>query len=111
MPDQDFTIRIDLPTVITVRVWDTYQDGRMSYLRKATVGSVIMADYHGSLALIKAQLVTVEAPPEFQQYLQAEKADDIPLAFIGLIVREIAAKVEAAASGPLPIKVISSRAS
>ena len=111
MLDQELTIKIDLPPRITVRIWDAYQAGRGAYLRTAKVGSTLMTDYAGALALIKAQFVTVEAPQPFQDYLEIEKIDDADLAFIGLIVREISNKIEAAVNGPLPLKVTSSKPS
>jgi hypothetical protein len=101
MTDQDMTVTITLPDVITVRVHDTYVAGRGDYIRVNPKSSVIMADFHGALAVIKAQFVKVSGPEAFMRYLRAEDHADTPMAIVGLINREIAEQIEAAVSGPL----------
>jgi hypothetical protein len=107
MAEKELTIKIELPPVITVRVWDEYAAGVQAYWKTNPGGSVRMSCYAGSLALLKAQLVNIEAPDDFMKYLNADKHDNTPLAVVGLITREISDKVDAALNAPLGLKVIS----
>src|SRR5690349_1395901 len=108
MSETEAVVTIYLIDVITVRVYDAYIAGRNDYVKKNPGGSVLMADYAGALALIKAQFAKVTGPDEFTKYLKDPIDPDTPLSIVGTITREIAYKVEQAVNSPLAWTVTAS---
>jgi hypothetical protein len=102
------TIRITLPDLWLVRHTNEFAKGKEDYLEKhpKAAGSVI--NFYGGLALWRAGFVKIEGPKAFVDLLNAPDADNIPMSVVGVINREIVAKLLMSQDDPLEWSVIGS---
>lgn len=98
------TIIFSLPPVITVEHWDAYCAGSQDYMKANPQNNVVHGDYAGALALIRRGFVQYRTDSDkIKGWIEASDQSMIPAAFMGLVVREVARRVDAAISGPLEI--------
>lgn len=92
-PPKEVTVKITLPDVITIGMWQVYSDARDADMNI----NITIRRYLGALALIKAGYVHIEGTDKLKELASrtAKQHTDVPGAVMGLLVRTVAFPVEA----------------
>lgn len=95
------TISITLPGTWKVRHWDEFTKAKSEAVEKNPNISGLIADFHGCLALWRAEMVQITGPDEFMECLRSKTLDNVPMEVIGTITREIGGSLSASRERPL----------
>lgn len=104
---KQFEITFSMPDDITYGHWKIYTDGANAFQAKAgsVLPSLMLRQYHGSLALIKAGIAHVVvsdwAKERVLAWLNADDQTRTPIQLVGLVADQVGGVVERAANLPL----------